>query len=131
MLMSIGLFLGNIGVVLFIIGMFILWPLFWLITGRYFDNKLGFKQIYNPIAKGNILPGFLMRALQYCTLIVLRRGAKKSYDRMVFGETDFRAIARKSDVIASFIFGFFFFGGLFILVIATIFIGGSKLIAWL
>ena len=97
-----------------VFGFLVTFPLLsiiWLITGRYYDNQLGFKKVYNPFAQGNVLPGFLMRAMQYGTLIVFRRGAKKSYDRLVFGDTDFRELARPIDKFLSFSFVIIGMGG--------------------
>ena len=128
---SIAHYIAGMGVVCFLIGGFILWPLFWLISGRYFDNTLGFKKVYNPFAKGNILPGFLMRSGQYATMIVFHRGAKHSYDRMVFGEVDFRKQARPIDVITAFTFVVTFYGGISIIAIAAIIHYVRLFIGWL
>ena len=127
----IPLFILQIGGMLFFTGSIVLWPLFWLISGRYFDNTLGFKKVYNPFAKGNILPGFLMRSGQYATMIVFHRGAKHSYDRMVFGEVDFRKQARPIDVITAFAFVLCTYGGVFIIATAAIIYYIRLFIGWL
>jgi hypothetical protein len=126
------LFLVKYGGFSFLFGFVILLPITWIITGRYFDNVLGFKdKFYNPVAKGNIFPGFLLRAAQYSILIVLKKSPKKSYDHLVFGETNFRNLARKLDVYMSFILFFFFYGGFGVLLIGTGFFYLDKFLTWL
>ena len=108
--MDIGITIVIFGGYGFLIGIPLLF-VFWLVTGRYYDNQLGFKKVYNPFAQGNVLPGFLMRSGQYATMIFFRRGAKKSYDRLVFGDTDFRELARPIDKFLSFSFVIIGMGG--------------------
>jgi hypothetical protein len=113
-----GLLLVRYGGFSFLFGFGVLLPITWLITGRYFDNILGFKdKFYNPVAKGNIYPGFLFRAAQYSLIIVFKKSTKKSYNQLVFGEINFRENARKIDIFMSFLLffiGYCGFGGLLV-----------------
>jgi hypothetical protein len=102
----------------FLVGMLIVLPIFWRITTKYFNNKLGFKYIYNPLGNDKLLIG--MCSIQYATLIVFRRGAKKSIDRAIFKDIDFREKARKKDKLLAFTFVVLTYGGLLMVIIAVI-----------
>lgn len=100
--MDIGIRIIQIGGCMFFVGLAI-FPLVRFFTGRYFDNVIGLKQTSNPVADSHLLKSFF-RAGQYATLIVCRKGMKKSYDRRIFGDLDFREHARLLDKILSFSF---------------------------
>ena len=121
-------FLLSIGGYAFLFGGLILWPLMWPITGRYFDNHVGLKKINNYYADSSfILPRGFIRTCQYATLIVFHRGAKKSIDRDIFGDMDFREKARAIDKILAFSFVVIFYGGLLLAGIAAALAGLIKL----
>lgn len=116
--MDIGIRIIQIGGCMFIVGS-IMAPFVWFVTTRYFDNLIGLKNVFNPIADA-WFPKWVFRTDQYVTLVVFRRGMKKSYDRRVFGDFDFRAHARTIDKVLSFVSFVFGYGGL-----ALILIGGA------
>ena len=124
MIYNIGQGLLYVGGTMFFIAGFILIPVLSLVTTRYFNNKLGFKKFNNPLGKDRLMPGFA--GVQYATLIVFRKGARRSYDRYVFGEIDFRKKARMIDKIISFSFVIFGYGGAFFAVLSAICFGIVK-----
>jgi hypothetical protein len=111
--------IGYIGGIMFLFSGFILIPILSFVTTRYFNNKLGFKKFNNPLGKDWLMPGFA--GGQYATLIVFRRGAKRSYDRYVFGEIDFRKKARLIDKLLYFAFVILGYGGMLLMVIDIIY----------
>ena len=109
---AFGGFLAQFGSLFVVIGFFLLLPTTYLITGRYFDNTLEFKnKFYNPFSKKNILPGYIMRTGQYAVLIFFKKPAKGSYNNLVFGETNFRDLARNIDIVMSFLLCVFVYFG--------------------
>jgi hypothetical protein len=120
--------LAYIGGVPFLFGAFVLWPLLWPITGRYFDNHVGLKKKANIYAETSVIaPKGLTRAGEYALLIVFRRGAKKSIYRTIFGDMNFREKARTIDKILAFSFVITACGGLAIIAIAAFMAGLLKL----
>jgi hypothetical protein len=126
-LQSILHFIGGIAVCLFLFGAFVLWPLMWPITGRYFDNRVGLKKKANIYAETSIGPKGFIRTIEYALLIVFRRGAKKSIDRAIFGEMDFREKARTIDKILAFSFVIITYSGFGIAGLVAITLGLIKL----
>lgn len=114
--MGIGEIISYIGSYIFAIGCLAL-PFVWFSTGRYFDNVIGLKKINNPVADAHIILKSFFRAGQYATLVVFRKGTKKSYDRRIFGEFDFRVHARTIDKIFSFLFCIGFYTGMIVMLI--------------
>ena len=99
-----------------------------IIVGRHFDKW--FKKTYNPFISTNWMYPCktIGRGMQYAILVIFRKGMKKSYDRMIFGDFDFRAHARLIDEIFSFMLIVPFFIGCFFGIINSIFLIISKLI---
>jgi len=115
---DIGIHLIQVGG-LFVIISIPLTHIAYFVTGRYFDNTLGFKNAPDLVAE--LLPfSFLCRTIHYCLLIVIHRSAKKSYDRKVYGDTDFRKLARTRDKIMAFPLVILGFGGFAILWVGAI-----------
>lgn len=108
-------FFGQFGGLILLIG-FVILPINWWITTRYYDNKLGFKKIYNPL-RSKWFP--FMVTMQYASLIVFKRGAKKSLDRFIFKEINFRKKARIIDKILAFEFVILVYGGILICLVSV------------
>ena len=121
--------LGCIGGVPFLFGAFVIWPLMWPITGRYFDNHVGLKKRANLYAETSPLtPKGLTRTSEYAILIVFRRGTKRSaFSHAMFGDMDLRSKARTIDKILAFSFVITACGGLAIIAIAAFMAGLLKL----
>lgn len=114
--MVISNFLQILGAYLTLIGLLML-PVVRVVIGRHYDKK--FKGRYNPIGKGGLFPGF-MRAGQYSVLVIFGKGMRKSYDRMVFGDYDFRKDARLIDKIVAYLTWIPFASGCVLCVIGLI-----------
>jgi hypothetical protein len=121
--------LAYIGGVPFLFGAFVILPLMWPITGRYFDNHVGLKKSANLYAETSVLtPKALTRTLEYALLIVFRRGTKRSaFSRAMFGDMDFREKARTIDKVLAFSFVIIFYSGFAILGIGALMAGLLKL----
>lgn len=115
--MTASYLVGFIGAVFWVAG-FVQMPLVWIVIGLYYDKK--FKSSFNPLQKGNLLPKGLMRAGQYSILVLFGKGMRKSYDRMVFGDYDFRKDARLIDKIVAYMFWCSFASGIILAVISMI-----------
>ena len=92
------------------------------VVGRHFDRW--FKNTYNPFINNNWMYPLktISRGWQYSILVVFHKGMKKSYDRMIFGDFDFREHARLIDKFVSFAFVGTFVIGVFFGVIYSIFL---------
>ncbi len=121
------LFFGYISAYSMLIAIIMMIPV-GFIVGRHFDKW--FKDTYNPLFEHNWLYPIksIGRGMQYANLVVFKKGMKKSYDRMIFGDFDFRAHARIVDKIFSFLFVSTFLMGCFFGVIYSVFLIISKLI---
>ena len=75
-------------------------PLSWFTIGPHYDKIL--KRVYNPMNAASHFPR-LGRAVQYSALVVLGKGMRKSLDRAIFGEYDFRKDARWIDKLVAYL----------------------------
>ena len=115
--MVISNFLQILGAYLTIAGL-LMFIVVWFTIGPHYDKK--FKNTFNPLQKGNLAPKSFMRAGQYSILVIFGKGMRKSYDRMVFGNYDFKKDARLIDKIVAYLTWIPFASGCVLCVIGLI-----------
>jgi hypothetical protein len=118
--MSFGMLLVKIGGPACILGFLFFMPFAWFFTTRYFDDKLKFERIKDPLEEAFFFAKYTFRPLVYAGLIVLHRAPKKSMLRRFYGDLDFYNAARPIDKIISFPFIIITFSGFGIGIIGTI-----------